>query len=99
VSPGIAKILPATNPFLPESGEKKQIVIARLKEYFNRFYGMVEDINYIVPKSTKKSTRIAQQVQLIPQGSMLTEILPDTDENRLINNMMALDQGTTILAI
>ena len=34
---GIAKILPPSNPFLPESGEKKQTVIDKLKEYLNKF--------------------------------------------------------------
>ena len=34
---GIAKILPPINPFLPESGEKKQTVLEKLKEFFNRF--------------------------------------------------------------
>ena len=34
---GIAKILPPTNPFLPESGEKKQSVIEKLKEYLMKF--------------------------------------------------------------
>ncbi len=34
---GIARILPPSNPFLPESGEKKQTVIGKLKEYLNKF--------------------------------------------------------------
>ena len=34
---GIAKILPPSNPFLPESGEKKQTVIERLKAYLTKF--------------------------------------------------------------
>lgn len=34
---GIAKILPPTNPFLPESGEKKQTVIEKLKAYLTKF--------------------------------------------------------------
>ena len=34
---GIAKILPPANPFLPDSGKKKQTVIERLKEYLNKF--------------------------------------------------------------
>ena len=34
---GIAKILPAANPFLPESDEKKQTVIEKLKAYLNKF--------------------------------------------------------------
>jgi type I restriction enzyme R subunit len=34
---GIAKILPPANPFLPESGEKKQTVIDKLKAYLTKF--------------------------------------------------------------
>jgi len=34
---GIAKILPPSNPFKPESGEKKQTVIDKLKAYLNKF--------------------------------------------------------------
>ena len=37
---GIAKILPPTNPFLPESGEKKQTVVGLLKEYLSRFLNL-----------------------------------------------------------
>jgi type I restriction enzyme R subunit len=33
----IAKILPPSNPFLPESGEKKQTVIDKLKAYLQKF--------------------------------------------------------------
>ena len=41
---GIAKILPPSNPFLPESGEKKQTVINKLKDYLKRFIGTVEPV-------------------------------------------------------
>ena len=34
---GIAKILPPSNPFMPESGEKKLTVILKLKQYLNKF--------------------------------------------------------------
>ncbi len=34
---GIARILPPSNPFLPESGEKKQTVIEKLKAYLQKF--------------------------------------------------------------
>ena len=34
---GIAKILPPSNPFLPESDEKKQTVIEKLKAYLKKF--------------------------------------------------------------
>jgi type I restriction enzyme R subunit len=41
---GIAKILPPSNPFLPESGEKKQTVIDKLKAYLNKFLNTPENI-------------------------------------------------------
>ncbi len=40
---GIAKILPPSNPFLPESGTKKQTVIEKLKEYLRKFLGTTEE--------------------------------------------------------
>ena len=40
---GIANILPPSNPFLPESGQKKQTVIDKLKAYLNRFANMLSD--------------------------------------------------------
>jgi type I restriction enzyme R subunit len=39
---GIAQILPPTNPFLPESGKKKQTVIEKLKAYLRRFINTTE---------------------------------------------------------
>ena len=39
---GIAKILPPTNPFLPESGKKKQTVIEKLKAYLRKFINTTE---------------------------------------------------------
>jgi type I restriction enzyme R subunit len=42
---GIAQILPPSNPFLPESGEKKQTVIERLKDYLQKFLGTTEPVS------------------------------------------------------
>ena len=39
---GIAKILPPTNPFLPESNDKKQTVIDKLKAYLSKFLNTSE---------------------------------------------------------
>lgn len=39
---GIAKILPPVNPFLPESGEKKQTVLEKLKIYLTKFLNTIE---------------------------------------------------------
>ena len=40
---GITNILPPSNPFLPESGEKKQTVIEKLKAYLNKFSNILSD--------------------------------------------------------
>lgn len=39
---GIAKILPPSNPFLPESGKKKQTVIEKLKAFLSKFLNTSE---------------------------------------------------------
>lgn len=39
---GIAQILPPSNPFLPESGKKKQTVIDKLKRYLTKFLNTSE---------------------------------------------------------
>ncbi|MBQ9678881.1 MAG: type I restriction endonuclease subunit R [Prevotella sp.] len=44
---GIAKIMPPSNPFLPESGEKKQTVIDKLKDYLNKFLGLVDETQMV----------------------------------------------------
>ncbi len=104
---GIAKILPPSNPFLPESGEKKQTVIEKLKEYLNKFLDTTEDSGTVsifskepVATTTKfgKHTK-AQEVQMKPKGSMLEDVEVDDDVRRLVHNMMELYEGTTILSI
>ena len=49
---GIAKILPPSNPFLPESGAQKQTVIEKLKDYLKKFLGTTED-SYIPTRKVK----------------------------------------------
>ena len=94
---GIAKILPPTNPFLPESGEKKQIVINKLKEYLKRFMGTVE--NPIAAPQSNNTKGKAVEVQMIPNGSLLEDVEADDDVRRLVHNMMELYEGTTIMNI
>lgn len=43
---GIAQILPPTNPFLPDSGEKKRTVIERLKAFLSKFLNTTDDAYY-----------------------------------------------------
>ena len=55
---GIAKILPPSNPFLPESGEKKQTVIEKLKAYLNKFLGTSEDAYHASAKEVTLSSKM-----------------------------------------
>ncbi|MBR4729796.1 MAG: type I restriction endonuclease subunit R [Prevotella sp.] len=93
---GIAKILPPSNPFLPESNEKKQTVIEKLKAFFNRFSGMIDEFTISKPSQNAKK---AQELRLIPEGSMLYDVEADENVRRLVHNMMELYEGTTILKI
>jgi type I restriction enzyme R subunit len=112
---GIAKILPPVNPFLPESGEKKQTVLEKLKMYLMKFLGTTEEI-YIQPRvvemnplaeNTSDSSQTAkkgrkpktEEVRLKPEGSMLDDVEKDGDVRRLVHNMMELYEGTTIMNI
>ena len=93
----IASILPPSNPFLPESGEKKQTVIDRLKTYLQRFLGTSDSVSLSIAKP-KKNKR-AEDIRFVPQGSMLDDVEKDDEVRRLVHNMMALDEGTTIMQI
>ena len=67
---GIAKILPPSNPFLPESGEKKQTVIERLKEYLRKFLGTTEE-TYIDRngQETKKFVAFEEEDNKMPMAA------------------------------
>ena len=94
---GIAKILPPVNPFLPESGEKKQNVIEKLKAYLQKFMGLTEEVEIQKPKPVQKGK--AMEIQFKPASRMLTDVEKDEDVRRLVHNMMGLDEGTTIMQI
>ena len=102
---GIAKILPPTNPFLPESGEKKLTVIERLKDYLQKFLGTTEEKAVILPMFNKISSASSQkhvkaeEIRIVPKGSILEDVEEDAEVRRLVHNMMALDEGTTIMQI
>ena len=46
--------------------------------------------------STTKRRKKAEEVRLVASGSVLTHVTDDNDVRKLIHNMMALDDGTTI---
>ncbi|MBR3648233.1 MAG: HsdR family type I site-specific deoxyribonuclease [Paludibacteraceae bacterium] len=60
---GIARILPATNPFLPESGARKQSVLQKLKEYLKKFLGTTEEM-YDLPDVAEQDP--AEDQHIIP---------------------------------
>jgi len=112
---GIAKILPPVNPFLPESGEKKQTVLEKLKMYLMKFLGTTEEV-YIKPSvvDVSSSTEVlsessmsvskarkakAKEISLKPAGSVLDDVEKDDEVRRLVHNMMELYEGTTIVNI
>ncbi|MBR6997720.1 MAG: hypothetical protein IKI19_02820, partial [Prevotella sp.] len=41
----------------------------------------------------------AEDIRFVPQGSMLDDVEKDDEVRRLVHNMMALDEGTTIMQI
>ena len=112
---GIAKILPPVNPFLPESGEKKQTVLEKLKMYLMKFLGTTEEVyvkprvvemNPLAEKSSESSPIVkkgrkpkTEEVRLKPAGSMLDDVEKDDDVRRMVHNMMELYEGTTIMNI
>ena len=67
----------------------------------------IEELKDIISKREKQNAtqerkfvnKNVQNQRLIPEGSILKMIEPDTDERRLIHNMMELDEGTSIMQI
>ena len=58
---GIANILPPSNPFLPESGQKKQTVIDKLKAYLSRFSNMLSDDSAGLDVFRKRKLEFAEE--------------------------------------
>ena len=61
-------------------------------------YESGEEENDEVAK-TQMFGKKAQEIQLVPKGSVLTDIEADDDVRRLVHNMMELYEGTTIMNI
>ena len=77
---GIARILPPSNPFLPESGQKKQTVIDKLKAYLNKFANMLSDDSAGLDVFRKRK---------------LTHVEEDTEIRNLIFNRLLMDADVT----
>ena len=95
-------IMPPINPFDANANREGKIatVLEKLKAFFKRF----SDISDGVFRSEevteiKKRSKKAQEIQMVPQGSMLEDVEADDDVRRLVHNMMELYEGTTIMNI
>ena len=77
----------------PEGQEKAlEVVMAQCNKWAD------DDENLETPKPRTSATK-AQEVQMIPQGSMLEDVEMDAEVRRLVHNMMELYEGTTIMNI
>ena len=88
--------------YTPEVFREVMDQVENFKEYED--VNLVDDnSNVVVDKEivvAKKSTgKKAQQIQMIPIGSMLEDVEADADVRRLVHNMMELYEGTTIMNI
>ena len=81
---GIAHILPPSNPFLPESGEKKQTVIEKLKAYLNKFSNMLSDDSAGLDVFRKRK---------------LKNVEDDKEVRNLIFNMLQMDNDISDMEI
>jgi type I restriction enzyme R subunit len=81
---GIANILPPSNPFLPESGEKKQTVIDKLKAYLSRFSNMLSDDSAGLDVFRKRK---------------LNSIEDDGEVRNLVYNLLQMDEHISDMQI
>ena len=81
---GITNILPPSNPFLPESGQKKQTVIEKLKAYLNKFANMRSDDSAGFDVYRKRK---------------LASVEEDKDVHNLIDNLLRIDKDMSALSL
>ncbi len=59
-----------------------------------------DEDNYVTPAiSVPSDVKKAQEIQLVPESSILKDVEADEDVRRLVHNMMELYEGTTIINI
>jgi len=59
-----------------------------------------DEYNYVTPAiSVPSDVKKAQEIQLVPESSILKDVEADEDVRRLVHNMMELYEGTTIINI
>ena len=69
-------------------------VLRQVENYKKNVY-----IDKSAGSSKKSAGKKAQEIQMIPNGSMLEDVEADDDVRKLVHNMMELYEGTTIMNI
>ena len=79
----------------PEGQEQAlQTVMAQCNKWAD------DEDNYVTPAiSVPSDVKKAQEIQLVPESSILKDVEADEDVRRLVHNMMELYEGTTIINI
>ena len=82
----------------PEEAEGAMNIVLKQCEQWaeNEEQNRTVDIGKTSVVAKKPSGKKAQEIQLIPKGSMLEDVENDADVRRLVHNMMELYEGTTI---
>ena len=81
-------------PPVPQDDVFKEIF--EQAENFKKYETDEENQEITMPRESGKK---AVEIQMIPKGSILEDVEEDAEVRRLVHNMMALDEGTTIMQI
>ena len=65
----------------------------------NEEQNRIDDVEKATIAPKKSTGKKAEEVKLVPLGSMLDDVEADDDVRRLVHNMMELYEGTTIESI
>ncbi len=87
---GIAGILPAANPFLPESGQKKQRVLDRLKAYLKKFLNTTEEGEWQTADNILEMPSAEPHLKETAESAH-PHILYDSEEKDSDNQLMAAE--------
>ena len=77
--------------------EGQEAALRTVMEQCDKWADNDDNLEVSVSKPTYRKK--AQEIQLIPNGSVLSDVEDDGEVRRLIHNMMALYEGTTIMNI
>ena len=85
----------------PEEAEGAMNIVLKQCEQWaeNEEQHRIGDVGEHTVAPKKSTEKKAQEIQMIPKGSMLFDVEADDEVRRLVHNMMELYEGTTILSI